>query len=203
MFMHNFLSLLCKHFFIRILCATNSLKDIAFRYICLQSAASLFLSFCLSLSISLMLSLHMCSRRTKLLISHPHCSKTCVWDVGLFVCLCLCACVCVWVFKLPFWLQQGLSLNQNPTKKFEIWLGFLCSAVVGAITHTYTQSCGGNAIKERDACEAQQPQAQNWFTEWERKRSKGGGRGNTLDLGCRKHRGRQILRERNRFWAKC
>lgn len=51
-FMHNPPLLFCvpvyKHFIIRILCTTDALKDTAFRCICLQSAASLVLSFCLS-----------------------------------------------------------------------------------------------------------------------------------------------------------
>lgn len=95
---------ICKHLFIRILCTTNPLKDIAFRYICLQRAASLFLSFCLSLSIVLMLSLHMCSWRTKLLISHSHCSKPPAHrDVKLFVCIS----ASISVFKFPSWLQLG------------------------------------------------------------------------------------------------
>ena len=118
----------------------------------------------------------MCSGRTKLLISHSHCSKP--WARKTQGCLCVsvrvCVCVCasIQVFKLQFWLQQGLSLNQKSYKEVCNLAWLLCSAVVGAITHTYTQSGGGNVIKESDACEAQQPQAQNWFMEWERKRSR-------------------------------
>lgn len=98
-----------KHFIIRILCTTNSLKDTAFRCMHLPSKCclprSLLLSvFCFSLSISLMLSLHMCSGRTKLLISHPRCSKPSAQKR----CRAVCACACLFrAFQLPFWLQTG------------------------------------------------------------------------------------------------
>lgn len=85
MFMHNVLpssvNTFSSAFFVQqILWRTLPLGAPAFK-------ASLFLSFCLSPSIFLMLSPHMCSRRTKLLISHPHCSKSpAPADTKLFVC---------------------------------------------------------------------------------------------------------------------
>lgn len=171
-------------FFISILWATKSLKDIAFRYICLQSLVSLFLSFCWSLRIALMLSPHMCSRKTKLLICHLHCSKPCVHtDIGLCVCK-----------SESLSLSSGYNRTEfEPESYKEVWnlAWLLCSAAVGAITQAYTQWCGGNVIKEWDACKAKQPQAQNWSTEWEREVEVG----NTLDLGCMKHREKEMLRE--------
>lgn len=125
---------------------------------------------CFSLTISLMPSLHMCSRRTKLLISHPRCSKPSAQKRRGAVCVYWCVRASIPVFKLPFWLQTASVGTKNPTEKFEVWNGLLCSAAVDANTHLNT--CSGNAIKGRDVCEAQQPRAQNWFTELEKSRSR-------------------------------
>lgn len=64
----------------------------------------------------------------------------------------------IWLRRDPVWtrIPQRASTNQH-------WR--LCSAVVGTTAQTYTQWCGGNAIKELDACKAKQPRAQNWFTD--------------------------------------
>lgn len=137
---------------------------------CCLSCSLLLSVFCFSLSISLMLSLHMCSGRTKLLISHPRCSKPSTRRRCRNVCVDPCAQFFFKSLSCLFLAADKLSWNRNPTEKFEIWHRLLSSAAVDAYTHLNT--CSGNAIKGSNVCEARQPLAQNWFTELEKSRSR-------------------------------
>lgn len=76
------------------------------------------------------------------------------------------------VFELPlFWLQTGSVGTGILQRSLKSGTGLLRSAAVDANTHLNT--CSGNTIKGSDVCEARQPQAQNWFTELEKSRSRG------------------------------
>lgn len=86
-------------------------------------------------------------------------------------------------------------MNQNPTKKFEIWLGSSVQ-LWWVLSHTHTLRVVVGMLSKREMPARHSSLKPKIDLQNEREREvEEGKRGNTLDLGCRKHRDREILRE--------